>query len=231
MLSMRLLKSSLVAGVPAPAARTLMRAARMVELYTEYAEEVLARAGVDQPAQALKQLVEGGYLDAGTDGQETVTTTTAGNAVAMASFARPITRATAGRLVTSLVARATEYNQDRCKPRFIRRIRLFGSYLEPAVERLGDIDVELTIESRDGLSPEELTAYGRDSDKTFSNRMCELFWPDEELRRFLAGGSRAYSFHTSEEGIEQFTDQINTVFEAAQRPETSWAGAKTAPGP
>lgn len=120
MTNMRLTKSSLVAGVPAPAARDLVRQARRVELRTVHAEGVLAQTGVDKPAEALKQLVEDGYLHHGQDGQETATTAMAGNAPAMASFARPITRATAERLVTGLLERAAQYNRDRSKPRFVR---------------------------------------------------------------------------------------------------------------
>lgn len=222
MMDMRLTKSSRVAGVPAPAARALMRKARLVELYTEYAEDMLGRAGVDQPSQALRQLLEGGYLQPGQGKEETVTTTTAGNALAMASFAPPITRATAERLVSGLVERAGQYNDDRSKPRFIRRIRLFGSYLDPAMDRLGDVDVELTTERRRGLPDQELVDYGRQSGKDFSSMMQELMWPDVELRRALIGGSRAISVHDSGEDIERFTDRIQTIFESDQRSDTAW---------
>lgn len=70
--------------------------------------------------------------------------TTLGNAMAMASFGKPISRNTADRLVVGLVERAAEYNADL----FIERIRIFGSYLRPETDPLGDIDVELSYGRR-----------------------------------------------------------------------------------
>ena len=102
----------------------------------------------DQAAGALQQLLEAGYLEhrAGhlpNDPDEWTTTTLRGSALAMASFAKPITRARADALLPGVLERAAAYDADDNKPFEIARLRLFGSYLDTTVDRLGDIDLAL----------------------------------------------------------------------------------------
>jgi predicted nucleotidyltransferase len=66
----------------------------------------------------------------------------------MASFGRPISRKTADRLVIELLQRARAYNADPSKPMFIDTLRVFGSYLDPDIDPVGDIDIELTYGRR-----------------------------------------------------------------------------------
>jgi hypothetical protein len=57
----------------------------------------------------------------------------------MAGFGKPISRKTSGRLVSELLARA--YNANQGKPLFIDALRVFGSYLAPQINPLGDVDI------------------------------------------------------------------------------------------
>jgi hypothetical protein len=143
----RLAKDDTVCGIPAPVARTLLRRIGIHSWYRAGAEEALAKLGVPNPALAIDDLIQGGMIAvAGVDdGEEALGVTTRGSAVAMASFGRPITRATADRLLAGLLERARAYNGDASKPLFIRRLRVFGSYLDPGVDRLGDFDIEVRL--------------------------------------------------------------------------------------
>jgi predicted nucleotidyltransferase len=62
----------------------------------------------------------------------------------MASFGKPIRRRTADGLVAGMLGRAREYK----KPLYIERLRIFGSYLDPRIDPLGDVDVELSFGMR-----------------------------------------------------------------------------------
>jgi hypothetical protein len=96
-------------------------------------------------------LESAGYLEKiRTDRQGDVwwDTTILGNALAMASFGRPISRKTADRLVIELLQRARAYNADPSKPMFIDTLRVFGSYLDPDIDPVGDIDIELAYGRR-----------------------------------------------------------------------------------
>lgn len=71
-----------------------------------------------------------------------------GNALAMASFGKPISRKTAERLVSGLLERAQTYNADPDKPMFVNTLRVFGSDLSPEIDPIGDVDIELTYGRR-----------------------------------------------------------------------------------
>ena len=56
---------------------------------------------------------------------------TLGNALAIASFGKPIRNRTADRLIAGMLDRARDYNTDANKPLYVERLRIFGSYLDP----------------------------------------------------------------------------------------------------
>jgi len=72
-----------------------------------------------------------------------------GNALAQASFGKPIIRATAARHLAQVIERARGYNADRGRLLTISQIAVFGSYLDPAAERLGDLDLAVFVVRRD----------------------------------------------------------------------------------
>jgi len=93
-------------------------------------------------------------------------TTTKGNALAMASFGKPITRAItraiADRLLTGLIDRAATWNTDQGRLISIEQLVVFGSYLDPTADRLGDLDIAAT-----------LTHWPQHADPKDWNRRCE----------------------------------------------------------
>lgn len=58
----------------------------------------------------------------------------------MASFGRPISLKTADRLVIGLLGWARTYNADPSKPMFIDTLRAFGSYLNPDIDPVVDVE-------------------------------------------------------------------------------------------
>jgi hypothetical protein len=117
----------------------------------DVADTLLSRNGIGNRDAVFARMEESGYLaraDLGSDGHTWWEATTSGNALAMASFGQRIRRTTADRLVTGLVDRARRYNADPAKPLYVERLRIFGSYLDPTVDPLGDIDIELSFGKR-----------------------------------------------------------------------------------
>jgi hypothetical protein len=136
---MRVAKTDTIAGLPAPTARSLVRLFRGGTFVQEVADSLLSSNGVDA-AVVFARMEEAGHLVRADIDDDTYTwweTTTLGNALAMASFGKPIRRRTAERLVAGLLERARKYNADSDKPLYIERLRIFGSYLDRGSTRSG----------------------------------------------------------------------------------------------
>ena len=80
-------------------------------------------------------------------------TTVKGNALANASFGKPISRATATRLLGQVIERARAYNPDPARLLTVTEIVVFGSYLDPAVDLLGDLDLAVSTEAKRRANP------------------------------------------------------------------------------
>ncbi|WP_433235032.1 hypothetical protein [Actinomadura nitritigenes] len=121
-------------------------------------------------------------------------TTIRGNALAQASFGKPIKRATADRHLAQVVERARVYNADPARLLTVGRIAIFGSYLDPNVERLGDLDLAVSVVRRDSDGQrhvDNVLAYARASGRRFGTFHEQLFWPRRELFMILKNRSPA----------------------------------------
>jgi hypothetical protein len=76
-------------------------------------------------------------------------TTVKGNVLANASFGKPISRATAARLLAQVIERARSYNADPARLLTFTEIVVFGSYLDPVTDPLGDLDLAVSTVRRD----------------------------------------------------------------------------------
>ena len=134
---MRVSKDDKICGVPAPTARRLMRAYHddhTVEVACEVLD--LDREAAQVPLVALEaagylRRVENGIASSGSRW----VTTIQGNALAQASFGKPISRATADRHLAQVLERTRAYNADPSRLLTISEIAVFGSYLDPAIDR------------------------------------------------------------------------------------------------
>lgn len=213
---MRLAKTDTVAGLPAPMARDLVRLFRGGMFIQETADSLLSRNGIEDADAAFERMEEAGYLarvDLGDDGFVWWETTTLGNALAMARFGKPIRRKTADRLVAGMLERAREYNADASRPLFVQRLRIFGSYLDPQIDPLGDVDVELSFGMRT-TDQARISAYTRASGKTFRSFMDEITWPQRELVQQLK--SRSTAINITQENIDNITDRSLTIYAIAE---------------
>ena len=219
---MRVSKNDTICGLAAPAARQLMRAyfdGRPVEV----ARDIL---GVSQDAarNQMRAFEAAGYVERGglahAAGDDWWATTVKGNALANASFGKPISRATATRLLGQVIDRARAYNADPARLLTVTEIVVFGSYLDPAVDLLGDLDLAVSTMRRDTGGQryvDKVLEYARASGRNFSAFHDRLFWPARELRMILKNRSSAISI--TNEDIRRLTERFEVVYIVADDPE------------
>lgn len=209
---MRVAKSDIIAGLPATVARNLVRLFHGGTFVQDVADSLLRKSGIEDGDATFADLEQAGYLakvEVDDHGYVWWEATILGNALAMASFGKPISRKTADRLVAGLVGRAREYNADGGKPLFIGQIRIFGSYLQQGVDPLGDVDVELSY-GRRITDPKAVRDYTKATGRTFASYIDQLFWPQKELVQHLRNRSAALSITL--ENIDRFTDTSEVVY-------------------
>lgn len=95
-------------------------------------------------------------------------TTIKGNALAGASFSKPITQDTARRHLDGLLQRVRAYNADRTKPYSTTHVPVFGTYVDPTRDRLDDLDIAIQVvaASPTTSSPDDATPSPRTPDAT-----------------------------------------------------------------
>lgn len=147
-------------------------------------------------------------------------TTVAGNALANASLTKPITRSTAERLLRGVIDRAASYNADPDRILAVTRLDVFGSYLDPEKDRLGDLDLGIEIVRRfDSDSWTEMSlAYTAKSGRTFNRYTDRLFWPLHELLRYLKNRSSAIGF--TDEDLALLTTCHERIYDIRKDPTT-----------
>jgi hypothetical protein len=201
---MRLQRGQPVAGLPPELARQLAKACHAAWTNTERITWVCKLADDDTTA-ALERLQAEGYVNQRTIGDldsRSVQweTTFKGAALAMASFASPITRAKAQQLLDGVLQRAREYNADDAKPFLVNVVKVFGSYLDLSVDKLGDLDLDIEFEPRTSAraEPEAMLEYAQQSRRSFSTFVDQLFWPQRELLQILRRRSAYINVHTGD---------------------------------
>jgi hypothetical protein len=212
---MRVSKDEVICSIPAPEARKLMRA-YFDERPTEVACEVLG-IGLNAANKQLREFEAAGYIACsdkhGTTGDCWWVTTIKGNALAQASFGKPITRATATRHLSQVVERARAYNAD---PRYllsISKIIVFGSYLDASVDSLGDLDLSVTAVRREAEGSrhvDQVHAYARASGRRFGAYIEELLWPLRELLMTLK--NRSPAINITDEDVSKITNRFKVVY-------------------
>ena len=111
-----------------------------------------------------------------------------------------------------MIDRARKYNADFRRPWRITCIRVFGSYLRPDVQELGDLDLWLEYAEREpgSTSSDRLLAYAHTADRRFSTFLQELDWARTELLQILRNRSAYINVHTVEPSL--ITDSSKVIF-------------------
>jgi predicted nucleotidyltransferase len=215
--TVRLSKNDVVCGLPAADARKVMRlfgAPKPAYLLREWAEDV------DSLAQALE--TEGWFQrhSVAKDGEVWWETTVRGNALAQASFRRPIRRITAERHLESVIRRAEAYNADEKHIFEIAQIVVFGSYLDRESSHLGDLDLAIVTRERaatqlssDDLSKRSLD-YADASGRQFNSFFDRLDWAEREVIQILRNSIAAISITRND--VSTFTDRWEIVYTSRQ---------------
>jgi predicted nucleotidyltransferase len=218
----RVSKSDTICGLAAPRARQLMRA-YYDDRPIEVACDILG-VGQDAARDQMRAFEAAGYVElakpAHARGDDWWATTIQGNALANASFGRPIARATASRLLAQVIERAHAYNADPARLLTITEIIVFGSYLDPAVDPLGDLDLAVSTVRRDTGGQrhvDRVLEYAKASGRAFSTFHERLFWPARELRMILKNRSSAISL--TDEDIRKVTERFEVVYAVADDPD------------
>jgi hypothetical protein len=150
-------------------------------------------------------------------------------ALANASAGKKITRATADRLLQELLQRAARVNREREFAYYVDRIMVWGSYLGTA-NTMGDLDVAVKLMPvKEDLPSQQRVEYERlraasAGGHRYRNLVEQLYWPQEEVFRFLKGRARSFHFIPPDDRVFlQAPHRI--VFEAAGISPQSPAGA------
>lgn len=211
---MRVAKTDMICGLEAPKARLLM-CGYQERQPAEVAAELLGM-DVGLATERLRALEGAGYLehlpdDYWPDGAWT--TTISGNALAQASFGKPIARATAERLLAGALERVRGYNADSAKALTVTQLVVFGSYLDAAADSLGDLDLAMSYVRRPDI---DLFEYARASGRSFSGIGDEVMWPLREL--MMAIKNRSTAINITIEDVSQITDRFETVYSVGDDP-------------
>lgn len=194
---MRINPKTAIRGYPTLLVRQILRRLRGDYVWgveaLEYAAKLPAGAGVEL-AEALQAE---GLIETSPHGGWRVTQ--AGETMAVATAAKPVTRQTAERALTQFLERVEQVNHDPYFLARVTRVALYGSMLRPEVERLSDVDLAVQLVPKETDSArlrevnevrvEDLAAMGR----RFSSFLEEQFCWFLETFRFLKGRSRVIS--------------------------------------
>ncbi|WP_454700010.1 hypothetical protein [Arthrobacter humicola] len=215
---MRVSRTDTIGGLPAELARAIARKFRGREMVAGVVADLVEGTEFDCEA-VLAGLEAAGYMEkvrVDNDGDVWWDTTIQGNALAMASFGKPIGRKTADRLVSELLDRAQTYNADPNKPMFINTLRVFGSYLSPEIDPIGDVDIELTY-GRRITDQKALSDYTRASGRSFGTYFDQMLWPQTELVQHLK--KRSAFINITLEDITRITDRFETIYSIDEDPQ------------
>ena len=126
-------------------------------------------------------------------------TTMKGNALGMAKASRPVSRASAERVLRELLDRVLVVNDQSELAYRVESVVVFGSYLSK-VERLNDLDIAVELKARrdDDASFKSLRNASMEralaSGRRFRNVVEEVGWPQIEVFSILKNRSRTISF-------------------------------------
>jgi predicted nucleotidyltransferase len=115
-----------------------------------------------------------------------------------------------------VIERAKRFNADESHLTDIAELVVFGSYLDPDVKRLGDLDLGVTFRSRilDTTAPAEQREVMLNYAKASGRRLPfldALTWPETEALRMLRKGSAAV-INITDENVRTLTDRWEVVY-------------------
>jgi hypothetical protein len=108
------------------------------------------------------------------------------------------------------------FNADESHLIDITELVVFGSYLDPDIQHLGDLDLSVAFHSRipdragtDGRT-KILLSYARASGRSFNTFLDQLFWPEHEALLMLR--NRSAAINITLENVRTLTDRWQVVY-------------------
>lgn len=209
---MHLDPNSVIAGRPARAVRAFLRRAAERTWCAQEAARLLGEPEASSE-DFVAALLEEGLIEWVEEeyGETLYSLTLNGRAVALATFAPPVHRSTAERVLGEFLARVRRVNHDPYYLYRVKRVLLFGSMLTDAA-RVSDVDVAVRLESkepspsrraeREARRTERALEEGRD----FANFTEMLAWPQREVLLYLKSRSRTLSLHGWDDAVLERCD-------------------------
>jgi len=120
------------------------------------------------------------------------------------------------RLLAGVIDRAKRFNADESHLIAITELVVFGSYLDPEVQRLGDLDLGVAFRSRipNTTAPadqrEILLSYAKAGGRPINNLLAALSWPDTEALMILR--NRSAAINLTVENVRTLTDRWEVVY-------------------
>lgn len=186
---MRISRNDLIAGLPAIQVRDALRGCKGDGGF--YGERLTARLGVSpaEGAVVLDRLVADGYVEPFHGAWRT---TLAGNALTNANASKPVSRAKAQEHYDAFLARVGEVNSSERFLFGVEQVILFGSFLDPAIDPVGDVDLAVKTAKKpmDGDRVKHSLAHAQASGRQFGSFIDELGWPETEVWMFLRNRSK-----------------------------------------
>ena len=220
---MRIDPKGSIAGRPALEIRNLLRRGMGYQWTSMFVCERLDVSEAEAQ-RVIDELLREGYIerDDTFPGHLRWRNTVAGNALAMASAAKPVRRATAEKKVTEFLERVRRVNEDAYYLYKVTRVEVFGSYLTDR-EKLNDVDIAVELEPR-YLDGDQQQAYEQErvqeaarQGRTFRHFTDAMAWPRTETLLFLKSRSRTISLHDISDLIRMQAES-RTLFVADDSP-------------
>ncbi|HXB69172.1 MAG TPA: nucleotidyltransferase domain-containing protein [Candidatus Acidoferrales bacterium] len=200
---MRVTSDQRIAGYPVVRIRQLMRETAGGSITLRRVRLVL-RCSDSGAASVLNRLEKDGFIESVRGRLEQ---SMKGRALAMATAAPPLRRATAARLMAAVIERARALNADNSWAYRVRTVVVFGSYVR-GVDRPSDVDVACELRPRwmsdRQQAQEQVRREARGA--PFRNISEWAAWPKLEVFRFLRARARGLSMHELEDWILQNAD-------------------------
>jgi predicted nucleotidyltransferase len=205
-----------IAGRPARYVRALLRRLRL-DSWTIKEVARLLKVSEGQARRLVYTLRVLGYVEVVPQQRPgTWRNTMAGNALANASAAPPMSRAEASRQLEEFLERVELVNADESLPHRVGKVVIFGSYLSDR-ERIGDIDLAIRLDRRPQFADrwaEAVLARAEAAERRgrrFRGFIDRLAWAENEVKRVLRGGARLLSLHdwsTEEPWLQHAPHQV-----------------------
>ena len=207
-----------IAGYPALAVRRAMKHTGGESFSCDFFAYYL-KTTEDETKRVIIKLVKDGYLEKDSERKQNYRPTIKGNALAMASAAKPISRKTADKKLAELMQRAKIVNSSNKYLYLVKRISVFGSYLTDK-EKINDIDLDIELESKysDLSSKQRMDLEAKHTEKAgkcFSSLLERLDWPTYEVKKYLKSRSRALSLHYADKILKKTKYKI--IFESVTK--------------